>query len=302
MKVAFLGLGSMGTGMARNLMKAGHDLTVWNRSPEPAEVLAREGARRGATAVDTVQGAEAVVTMLANDDAVRTVFLTDGALDALSSTAIHVNCATISIALAEELAEAHHARGIAYVAAPVFGRPDVAAAGNLNIVVAGPQPAIAAVQPLLDALGAKTWPVGEEPEQANAVKIGGNLMIAAAIEAMAEVTALGAGYGLEPKTMLDIYTSTLFACRAYQSYAPQIIERRFEPAGFKLSLGLKDVRLALAAGDAVNVPLPFGSALRDAMLEAMAAGDGDKDWSALAETARRRAGQAVLNDSSVTRA
>ena len=290
MKVAFLGLGSMGTGMARNLMKAGHELTVWNRSPEPAEALAREGARRGATPIEAVQNAEVAVTMLANDGAVRTVFLTDGALDALSSTAIHVNCATISIALAEELAEAHHSRGIAYLAAPVFGRPDVAAAGNLNIVVAGPQPAIAAVQPLLDALGAKTWPVGEEPEQANAVKIGGNLMIAAAIESMAEVTALGAGYGLDPQTMLDIYTNTLFACRAYQSYAPQIIERRFEPAGFKLSLGLKDVRLALAAGDAVNVPLPFGSALRDAMLEAMAAGDGDKDWSALAETARRRAG------------
>ena len=282
MKVGFIGLGSMGLGMARNLIKAGHALTVWNRSPQPAEDLAREGARRAATPLDVVDGADAVVTMLANDAAVRNVFLDDGTLETLSSTTVHVNCATISVALAAELAELHHARGVAYVAAPVFGRPDVAATGGLNIVVAGPKPAIAAVQPLLDVLGAKTWPVGEAPEQANAVKIGGNLMIAAAIEAMAEVTTLGHGYGIEAKTMLDIYTNTMFACRAYQSYAPAIAERRFEPAGFKLSLGLKDVRLALAAGDAVNVPLPFGSALRDAMLEAVAAGDGDKDWSALA--------------------
>ena len=290
MKVGFLGLGSMGLAMARNLVKAGHEVVAWNRSPEPAETLAREGATRAATPGDAVQ-AEAVITMLANDDAVRSVFLGDGALEAMSSTAVHVNCATISIALAEQLAEAHHARGIAYVAAPVFGRPDVAAAAGLNIVVAGPQPAVAAVQPLLDAMGSRCWPVGEEPERANAVKIGGNMMIAAAIEAMAEVTALGAAYGLDPKTMLDIYTNTTFACRAYQSYAAQIAERRFEPAGFKLSLGLKDVRLALAAGDAAHVPLPFGSVLRDAMLEAVAMGDGDKDWSALAETARRRAGQ-----------
>lgn len=291
MKVGFIGLGAMGAGMARNLMKAGHELTAWNRSPEPAEHLAREGARRAGTPVEAVAGADTVVTMLANDEAVRSVFLADGALEAFRSTTVHVNCATISIALAAELTELHHERGLAYVAAPVFGRPDVAAAGNLNIVVAGPAPAVAAVQPLLDAMGAKVWPVGEEPERANAVKIGGNLMIAAAIEAMAEVTALGAGYGLEAGTMLDIYTNTLFACRAYQSYAPSIVERRYEPAGFKLSLGLKDVRLALAAGDAAHVPLPFGSALRDAMLEAVASGDGDKDWSALAETARRRSGQ-----------
>lgn len=290
MKVGFIGLGSMGTSMARNVLKAGHELSVWNRSPEPAEALAREGARHAPTPIEAVQGVEAVVTMLANDDAVRAVFFADGALEAMPSTAVHVNCATISVALAEELAEAHHALGIAYVAAPVFGRPDVAAAGALNIVVAGPTPAVAAVQPLLDAMGARTWPVGEEPEQANAVKIGGNLMIAAAIEAMAEATALGAGYGIAAKTMLDIYTNTLFACRAYQSYAPQIAERRYEPAGFKLSLGLKDVRLAIAAGDTVHVALPFGSALRDTMMEAIAAGDGDKDWSSLAETARRRAG------------
>ena len=289
MKVGFLGLGSMGIAMARNLMKAGHDVLAWNRSPGATETLVREGATGAATPLEAVR-ADAVVSMLANDEAVRTVFLTDGALDAMASTTVHVNCATISIALAEELAEAHHARGIAYVAAPVFGRPDVAAAGALNIVVAGPQPAVAAVQPLLDAMGQKSWPVGEKPERANAVKIGGNLMIAAAIESMAEVTSLGVAYGLEPKAMLDIYTNTLFACRAYQSYAGQIIERRFEPAGFKLALGLKDVRLALAAGDAANVPLPFASVLRDAMIEAVATGDADKDWSALADTARRRAG------------
>lgn len=290
MKVGFLGLGSMGIAMARNVMKAGHEVLAWNRSPEPAEALAREGATRAGTPVEAVD-ADAVVSMLANDDAVRAVMLAEGALDAMRSTTIHVNCATISIALAEELAELHHARGVAYVAAPVFGRPDVAAAAALNIVVAGPAPAIATVQPLLDAMGQKCWPVGEIPHRANAVKIGGNLMIAAAIEAMGEVTALGAAYGLDAKTMLDVYTNTIFACRAYQSYAGQIIERRFEPPGFKLALGLKDVRLALAAGDAANVPLPFGSVLRDALIEAVAAGNADKDWSSLAETAQRRAGR-----------
>ena len=220
----------------------------------------------------------------------RTVVPDSGLLDSAPTTLVHVGCSTISAALAKELADRHAAKGIAYVSAPVFGRPEVAAAGALNIVAAGPSAALQRVQPVLQAMGQKVWPVGEEPFRANVIKLGGNLMIAAAIEAMSEVAALGKAYGIEAAEMLDIYTNTLFACRAYQSYAPGIEARQFEPVGFKLKLGLKDVRLALEAGEAANVPLPFGSVLRDGFLSAMAAGDGEKDWSALAEVALDRAG------------
>lgn len=289
MDVGFVGLGAMGSSMARNLVKAGHGVKVWNRSPEAAEALAADGAVPVGTAAEAMRGA-AVLTMLADDDAVRAVYLAGDVLASAPKTLIHVNCSTISVALARELTERHAALGLGYVAAPVFGRPDVAAAGKLNVVVAGPGDLIAQVQPLLDAIGQKTWPVGEEPLRANVVKLGGNLMIAAAIEAMAEATTLGAAHGIAAGDMLDIYTNTLFQSRVYTGYGAQIAERRYEPAGFKLRLGLKDVRLALQAGDAANVPLPFGSALRDALIGAVAEGDGEKDWSALADTALRRAG------------
>ena len=288
MNIGFIGLGAMGSAMARRLIAAGHNVTLWNRSPEPAQALAGSGARTVGTAMEAMRG-EVVLSMLANDEAVRAVFLEGDTLGRLSSSLIHVNLATISVALAKELTAAHAARGIGYLATPVFGRPDVAASGQLNIVAGGNPAVLARVQPLLDTIGQKTWPVGTEPFQANLVKISGNLMIAAAIEAMAEATALGRAHGIDANAMLDIYTNTLFACRAYQSYAPGIAAQRFEPAGFKLRLGLKDVRLALEAGDAANVPLPFGSALRDAFLDAMAAGDGDKDWSAISAGSLRRA-------------
>ena len=289
MDIGFVGLGAMGRGMARNLVRAGHHVRVWNRSPEPAADLAREGAIAVDSAAEAARG-DAVVTMLADDDAVRAVYLDSGLLSRMPKASIHVNCSSISVALAQLLTERHRDQGIGYVSAPVFGRPNVAEAGQLNIVAAGPAAALKAVQPLLDAMGQKTWPVGDEPFRANLVKIGGNFMIAAAIEAMAEVTILGECYGVDAAEMLDIYTNTLFACPVYKGYGAQIAERRFEPAGFKLNLGLKDVRLALEAGDHKNVALPFGSALRDSFLTAIAAGNGDKDWSAIAEVSRRRAG------------
>jgi 3-hydroxyisobutyrate dehydrogenase-like beta-hydroxyacid dehydrogenase len=289
MDVAFVGLGAMGSAMAQNLIKAGHRVSVWNRSPEPTRALAEAGARVLPSPAEAMHG-DAVMTMLADDNAVRAVYLDSGFLKRAKRGLVHVNHSTISVALAKELAAAHAEQGIAYVAAPVFGRPDVAAAAHLNIVVAGAEDAIARVQPLLDAVGQKSWPIGSEPFQANVVKLGGNLMIAAAIEAMAEAAVLGRAHGIDPGAMLDIYTSTLFACRAYASYAPAIAARQFEPAGFKLKLGLKDVRLALQAGDGANVPLPFASALRDGFIDAMAAGDAEKDWSALSDTALRRSG------------
>lgn len=289
MDVGFLGLGSMGSAMARNLIKAGHTVRVWHRSPESAQALVADGGIAVASPAEAMRG-EALVTMLANDDAIRAVVLDSDLLDAAPKTLVHVGCSTTSVALTKELTQAHLTRGLAYVSAPVFGRPDVAASGRLQIVVAGPADAISRMQPLFDAMGQKTWPLGKEPLRAIVVKIAGNLMIASAIEAMAEATTLGKAHGIEAAAMLDVYTSTIFACRVYQSYGASIAERRFEPPGFKLELGLKDVRLALQAGDEANVPLPFGSALRDAMIGAVAAGDGEKDWSALSDIALARAG------------
>lgn len=288
MEIGFVGLGRMGRGMVGRLLAAGHRVRVWNRSPEPVAELVRQGAIRADNVADAF-AAEAVLSMLANDEAVRAAVLESEAL-AAGRGRVHVNLATVSLALAQELAERHAAAGMGYVAAPVFGRPDAAAAGRLQIVLAGEAAAIATVQPLLDAMAQHCWPVGAEPARANIVKIAGNFMLASAIEAMAEAAALVQAHGVEPAAMLEILTSTLFASPVYQGYGRMIAEGRFEPAGFAMPLGLKDVRLALTAGEARNVPLPFAGILRDNLLDALAHGGATKDWSALAEVATRRAG------------
>jgi 3-hydroxyisobutyrate dehydrogenase-like beta-hydroxyacid dehydrogenase len=288
MSIGFIGLGAMGSAMAGNLLKAGHAVTVWNRSAAAAEPLAEMGATVAKTPAEAARG-EAVLSMLANDAAVRAVILDAGVLEAMPRGAVHVNHATMSVALAKELAEAHARRGVAYVAAPVFGRPDVAAAGKLNILAAGEPAAIERVRPLLEAMGSRVWPLGEAPERANVAKIAGNFMLAAAIESMAEASALTRAYGIGAADFLEVMTGTLFAAPAYQGYAKLIAEQRFKPAGFTLPLGYKDVGLALAAGEAARVPLPFAGVLRDSLLEALAGGDEDLDWSALSQVAARRA-------------
>jgi 3-hydroxyisobutyrate dehydrogenase-like beta-hydroxyacid dehydrogenase len=288
MNIGFIGLGAMGSAMARNLLKAGHAVTVWNRSPAATEPLAALGAKV-AKAPAGAAGGGAVLSMLANDAAVRAVILDAGVLDAMPRGAVHVNHATVSVALAKELAGAHAQRGVAYVAAPVFGRPDVAAAGRLNILAAGEASAIERVRPLLEAMGSRVWPLGVAPERANVAKIAGNFMLAAAIESMAEASALTRAHGISAADFLEVMTGTLFAAPAYQGYAKLIAERRFKPAGFALPLGYKDVGLALAAGEAARVPLPFAGVLRDSLLEALAGGDEDVDWSVLSQVAARRA-------------
>ncbi len=199
--------------------------------------------------------------------------------------------ATLSTALVTELVELHREQGVEFVAAPVFGRTDVAAAGKLNILVAGPETAIAKAQPVLDVLGQKTWPLGDDPLRAVAVKIAGNFMIASAIEAMGESTALVKTYGVAPGEFMEIMGNTLFNAPVYRNYGALIAEQRFDPAAFRLVLGLKDVGLALSAGQEQRVPLPFASVLRDNLLEAIAHGDGDLDWSALSQVALRKSGQ-----------
>jgi 3-hydroxyisobutyrate dehydrogenase-like beta-hydroxyacid dehydrogenase len=287
MEVSFIGLGAMGRAMAANLLKAGHRVRVWNRSRSPVEELARQGAEPVGDPEKAFSGT--VISMLADDTAMRDVF-SQPVLEAAPSGTVHLNMATISVGLAKHLEAEHQRHGIQYVAAPVFGRPEAAAAAQLQIVAAGDEAVIDRVQPLLDALGQRTWRVGREPHQANAVKLAGNFLIASAIESMAEAGMMVERYGVRPGDMLKILSSTLFAAPVYQNYGGMIAERRYEPAAFRLALGLKDLRLVLEAAEGARTPMPFASVLRDHLLEAMAQGDGDRDWAALAEVARRHAG------------
>jgi len=292
MDVGFLGLGRMGKSIAANLLRAGHKLCVWNRSAGPARDLAALGARIATEPAAAAQG-EVLMTMLADDGAYRSVLLDAGVLERAARGLIHVNLATVSVALARELARLHRDHGLAYVAAPVFGRPEVAAAGKLNIVVAGDAAAIARIEPLLSAIGERTWPLGNVPEGANVVKLAGNFMIASALETMGEAAALVKSHGVAPGDFLKVMSSTLFAAPAYQIYGRLIAAQRYEPAGFTLALGFKDVRLALQAGEAANVALPFASVLRDHFLEAAAAGMSGHDWAAIAEIPARHAGHGM---------
>lgn len=288
MKVGFIGLGAMGSGMASNLIAAGHHVTVWNRSEAAMEKLASLGAKDVRTPDRAAQG-EVLHSMLANDQAVREVFLDGGLLDAMDPDTVHVNHATISVALAKQLADEHAKRGLSYIAAPVFGRPDVAAAGKLNMLVAGPAKAVEKVKPLLESMAVKLWPMGEQPERANVVKLAGNFMIVSAIESLSEASVLARAYGVGEASFIELMTSTLFACPVYQGYGKAIAEQRFTPPGFALPLGLKDVMLAQDAAFAEQVPMPMAGVLRESLLEAMADGAEHMDLSALANASARRA-------------
>jgi len=288
MNIGFIGLGAMGKGIAGRLIEAGHRPTVWNRSRAAVDELVARGAKAAATAADAAE-VDVLHTMLADDNALRAVLIDGGVLDALPRGAVHVNHATISVALARELAALHRERGVGYVAAPVFGRPDAAAAGKLHVVAAGDAESMARVKPLLEAIGQSLWPVGESPERANVVKIAGNFMIASAIETMAEATALTRAHGVSAREFLDVLTGTLFAAPVFKTYGALVAERRYSPPGFALKLGYKDAGLTLAAADAERVPMPLAGILRDGFLDALAHGDADLDWSALADVAARRA-------------
>ena len=294
MNIGFIGLGNMGSAIAGRLLEAGHTLRVWNRSPEPGRRLAERGAQVAANADEAFRG-DVVFSMLSDDQVTRSVLIDSGLLArATSSTSrIHVNMATISVALGDELAERHRERGIGYVAAPVLGRPDVAAAGKLTVLVAGPRQTVEAVQPLLEGtVGQKMWRCGERASQANVVKLAVNFMLAAAIESMGEAAALTSGYGVEPRELFELIGQSLFPGPVYQGYGRLIADGRFEPVGFKARLGLKDVRLALAAAEAATTPMPVGSLIRDSLLEALARGEGEREFGVvLGRAAMRRAGK-----------
>ncbi|CAI1577601.1 2-hydroxy-3-oxopropionate reductase [Serratia liquefaciens] len=289
MKIGFAGLGGMGSAMAANLLQAGYGVKVWNRSPQAAQPLVSAGAVQ-ARQPEELAEVDVLITMLANDTATEQVVVESGLLQQLRAGAIHINMATVSVALAKRLVLLHAERNVGYIAAPVLGRVDVAAAGKLNILAAGDPLLLAKVQPLFEVLGQQTWHFGDQPEQANIVKIAANFTLASAIEAMAEGSALVRNYGVSGADYLHMLTSTLFASPAYKGYGGLIAEEKFEPAGFKLSLGMKDVGLALEAGANSHTPMPFASVLKDNFLDAVAQGDADLDWSALAKVAARRAG------------
>ncbi|WP_299002943.1 NAD(P)-dependent oxidoreductase [uncultured Caulobacter sp.] len=287
MNVSMIGLGAMGAAMVRNLLAKGVKVTVWNRSRAIVDELAAEGAIPAAD-VDEAFKADVVLTMLAHDQAVKDVLLDSGVLARARKGVVHVNLATISTALAGELAALHAELGLGYVAAPVFGRPPVAQAGGLNVLAAGAPDAIATAMPILEQLAAKVWPLGEDPVRANALKLAGNFMIVSAIESMGEAVALGEAYGVPAPELLDMLSSTLFAAPIYKIYGAMIAERRYTPPGFAAELGLKDVRLVLDAAEAKGLSMPQAD-LAEASLEMLLGGeDQDLDLAALAEVARGR--------------
>lgn len=289
MKIAFLGLGSMGQPMAHNLLKAGYKVTVWNRSPAAATPLINDGAKLCQYPAD-IAGYEVVISMLADDVITHDVMIAQGALDSLAAGAVYINMATVSNDLTRKMASYCSEKGIHYISAPVLGRVDVAAAGNLNILAAGEPDQLRRVQPVFDVLGQKTWHFGDNPEQASTVKLAANFMLATVIESVGESAALVKAHGIEPKDFINMLTSTLFSAPVYKNYGGMIAEERYTPAGFKLTLGLKDVRLAQQAAEEKNVPMPFASVLRDNFIDAIAQGDGNLDWSALANVSARRSG------------
>ena len=291
MRITFVGVGHMGAPMAANLVRAGHAVTVYNRSAGRTAELEALGAKVAVTPAAAAAGAELAVTMLADDAAVEQVaFAADGLLGALPAGAVHASMSTISVALSQRLAAAHAAAGQRYVAAPVFGRPEAAAAAKLWIVAGGEEAAVAACRPAFDALGQGVVLAGNEPEAANAVKLAGNFLLASTIEALAEAQTLARAWGVEPATLMAA-VNALFRSPVVENYGGAIAARRFEPAGFALALGLKDVRLALAAADARSVPMPFASCLHDRFLAAVGHGLGGIDWAGIARLVAADAGQ-----------
>jgi 3-hydroxyisobutyrate dehydrogenase-like beta-hydroxyacid dehydrogenase len=293
MKVGFMGLGNMGSAMAANLLGAGHEVTVYNRTPSKGRALVARGAHAAARVADAC-GGDAVITMLADDAALESiVFGDEGVIASLGRGAIHISMSTISVALSERLAAAHAEAGQRFVAAPVFGRPEAAAAAKLFIVAAGAPDVVEACVPLFEAIGQKTFVIGDEPRAANLVKLSGNFLIASTIEALGEAMALVAKAGVDRRRYLDVLTSTLFTAPVYKTYGALIAEGKFEPAGFAAPLGQKDIRLTLAAAEALCVPMPLGSLLRDRFLTLLAHGGDTLDWSAIAKLAAQDAGQAA---------
>jgi len=290
MKVGFVGLGRMGAAMAANLVKAGHDVSVFNRSPGKSGPLVKLGAHEAANLAG-VCDADVVITMLADDDAASEIaFGIDGLIARLPKGAIHLSMSTISAVLSKRLTQAHAQAGQRYVAAPVFGRPDMAAAAKLFIVAAGERAAVDACKPLFDALGQKTSIIDGEPAAANLIKLTANFLQASVIESLGEAIALIGKAGIDRRAYVDLLTSTIFTAPAYKIFGPLIAAGTFAPAAFAAPLGYKDIRLALAEAERLRVPMPLASLLHDRFLRLFAQGGEKLDWSAIGGLASQDAG------------
>ena len=290
MKLGFIGLGRMGSAMAANLVRAGHEVTVFNRTPGKSSALVALGAQEAATLAGACRG-EAVITMLADDEAAANIAMGSGGLvENLSKGAIHLSMSTISVAMSDRLAQAHAQSGQRYVAAPVFGRPDMAAAAKLFIVTAGDPQAIDTCRSVFDALGQKTSTIGGVPSAANLVKLTANFLQAAVIESLGEAIALIGKAGIDRRAYVELLTSTIFTAPAYKIFGPLIADGTFGTAAFAAPLGYKDIRLALAEAETLRVPMPLASLLHDRFLRLFAQGGENLDWSAIGGLASQDAG------------
>lgn len=289
--IGFIGLGSMGVPMAANLLAAGYRLNVYNRTPEKAQSLAEQGAQVVHHPAEAISPGGIVITMLANDAALEAVVLDEnGILSSLGKGGIHLSMSTVAPATARRLSELHQQQESHYVAAPVFGRPDAAAARKLWIACSGKTAAKERVKPLLEQMGQGIFDFGEDAGAANVVKLTGNFLIISAIEAMAEAFTLAEKNGVDRTEVANLFGQTLFACPIYQNYGRMIAQQQYEPAGFKLSLGLKDVTLALETARESQMPLPLASLLHDRLLALVTNGKGDIDWTGLALKTAEEAG------------
>jgi len=289
--IGFIGLGNMGEPIAANLIEAGYRLKVYNRTASKAAALVARGATQVKAPAEVAEPGGIVLTMLADDHAVEEVCCAAGSfVEKLGSGGVHVSLSTIAPATARKLAEHHAKHGVTYVASPVFGRPDAAAAKRLVVCASGPAKARERIKPIWNAIGQGIFEFGEEVGAANVVKLCGNFLIAAAIESMSEALVLAEKNGIDRKAVADMLGKTLFACPVYQGYGKQIAQESFEHVGFRLALGLKDVNLALDTAEASSAPMPIASLLHDRWLAAIAKGRGNLDWSAVALNVAEDAG------------
>ena len=290
MEAGLIGLGRMGTGIAKSLLRSGHRLTVFNRTRERAELLRADGANVARSVAEACQSG-VVLTMVADDAALEALVFGEDAIRAsLRAGGLHVSLSTISVALSDRLATEHAKAGQQFVAAPVFGRPEAAESAKLSVVAAGPSASVQRCKPLFESMGPKLLVVGERPSMANVVKLSGNFLIATVLESLAEALTFARKSAVDPGVLLDFLTTTMFTAPVYKSYGDLIVQGKHEPAGFALPLGLKDVRLVLQAAESAGVPMPIASVLRDRFITALARGNQDKDWSVIGRVAAEDAG------------
>jgi len=291
LKIGFIGLGRMGQGMCRRILEAGYEVVVFDIVNEATRRLADAGAQVAATVGDACKGRDVVVTMLAEDYIVKEVVLgADGVRDSLPAGGIHLAMGTYAIPTVRTIEAEHAKAGQHLVTAPVLGRPDMAATGQLGIVAAGPEQAVQKCDPLFRVMGRRTFQAGSRPEHANAIKLANNFVLGCAIESMAEGFALVRKYGVAPQAFFDVMTEGVFAAPAYKVYGKIMVDESYDNVGFTTLLGLKDFNLIMEAAELARVPLPSGNAFRDRLLGAIAHGEGERDWAVVAREQGRASG------------